>query len=65
MLHELVHVFTHADKSIFGFVGQVLLRPARVVADYLAGRRKRYFNPFQFLLLIVGLATLLAVKLHY
>ncbi|GAB2959555.1 hypothetical protein GCM10027048_28770 [Hymenobacter coalescens] len=65
VLHEIVHVFTHADKSVFGFVGQVLLRPGRVVADYLAGRRKRYFNPFQFLLLAVGLATLLSVQLHY
>jgi hypothetical protein len=65
VLHEIVHVFTHADKSVFGFVGQVLRHPGRVVADYLAGRRKRYFNPFQFLLLAVGLATVLAVKLHY
>ncbi|WP_165822146.1 DUF3667 domain-containing protein [Hymenobacter edaphi] len=65
VLHEILHVFTHADKSIFGFVGQVLTRPARVVADYLAGRRKRYFNPFQFLLLAVGVATVLAVQLHY
>lgn len=65
VMHEIVHVFTHADKSIFGFVGQVLTRPGRVVADYLAGRRKRYFNPFQFLLLAVGVATVLAVQLHY
>lgn len=65
VLHELVHVFTHADKSIFGFVGQVLWHPGRVVADYLAGRRKRYFNPFQFLLLAAGVATVLAVQLHY
>ncbi|UYZ61024.1 DUF3667 domain-containing protein [Hymenobacter latericus] len=65
VLHELVHVFTHADKSIFGFARQVLLAPGQVFADYLAGRRKRYFNPFQFLLLAVGLATLLSVKLHY
>lgn len=65
VLHELLHVFTHADKGIFAFVPLVLLRPGRLVADYLAGRRKRHFNPFQFLLLGVGLATLLGVKLHY
>jgi len=65
LLHEIVHVFTHADKSIFAFARQVLLRPGYVVADYLAGQRKRYFNPFQFLLLAVGLATLLSVQLHY
>ncbi|MDO7845627.1 DUF3667 domain-containing protein [Hymenobacter sp. M29] len=65
VLHEVLHVFTHADKGIFAFVPQVLFRPGRLVADYLAGRRKRHFNPFQFLLLVVGFATLLGVKLHY
>lgn len=63
--HEVLHVFTHADNTIVGFVPQVLLRPGRVVADYVAGRRKRYFNPFQFLLLAVGLVTVLATRLHY
>ncbi|KAA9332420.1 DUF3667 domain-containing protein [Hymenobacter busanensis] len=65
LLHELLHVFTHADKSIFGYAAQVLRYPGRVVADYLAGRRKVYFNPFQFLLLAVGFATLLSTQLHY
>lgn len=65
VLHEVAHVFTHADKGMAAFVPQVLLRPGRLVADYLAGRRKRYYNPFQFLLLLAGLATLLAKQLHY
>lgn len=63
--HEIMHVFTHADKGILAFVPLVLLRPGRLVADYLAGRRKRHFNPFQFLLIMVGVATLLAKKLGY
>ncbi|KUG09661.1 DUF3667 domain-containing protein [Solirubrum puertoriconensis] len=65
VLHELVHVFTHADKSIFGYAGQVLLHPGRVVADYLRGRRKHYFNPFQFLLIMVGLVTTAGLLLHF
>ena len=43
----------------------MLLRPGPLVADYLAGRRKRHFSPFQFLLLLLGLATLLSKQLHY
>lgn len=65
VLHEVLHVFTHADKGIFAFVPLVLFRPGWLVADYLSGRRKRHFNPFQFLLLAVGFVTLLGVKLHY
>jgi hypothetical protein len=63
--HEVFHVFTHADNTIVGYLPQLLLRPGRVVADYLAGRRRRYFNPFQFLLLMVGLTTAAAALLHY
>jgi hypothetical protein len=63
--HELFHVFTHADNTLVGYVPQLLFQPGRLVADYLAGRRKRYFNPFQFLLLVVGLATAAAALLHY
>lgn len=63
--HEVLHVFTHADKGIFAFLPQVLLRPGRLVADFLAGRRKRHFSPFQFLLLAVGLVTVVAQKTGY
>ncbi|MBC6697932.1 DUF3667 domain-containing protein [Hymenobacter puniceus] len=61
----MLHVFTHTDTSIIGYAPQIVLQPGRVVADYLAGRRKRYFNPFQFLLLVVGLAAAAALLLHY
>ena len=63
--HEIFHVFTHADNTIIGYIPRLLLQPGRVVADYLAGRRKRYFNPFQFLLIIIGLATAATAILHY
>jgi hypothetical protein len=63
--HEIFHVFTHADNTIVGYIPQLLLHPGQVVADYLAGRRKRYFNPFQFLLLVIGLTTLVAAALQY
>lgn len=65
VLHEMLHVFTHADKSLFAYIGHVLRRPGQVVADYWAGRRNRYFNPFQFLLLAVGAATVLTTVGRY
>lgn len=65
VLHELAHVFTHTDKGILAYLPQLLLRPGHLFADYRAGRRKHYFNPFQFLLLFVGFATAAAALLHY
>ncbi|MBK8609293.1 MAG: DUF3667 domain-containing protein [Chitinophagaceae bacterium] len=57
ILHELLHVFTHADKGIFSFAWQLLTRPGHIAQDLVAGKRKKYFNLFQYLIIIVGLAT--------
>jgi len=62
IFHELIHVFTHADKGIFSFARQVIVRPGEIALDLLAGKRKRYFNVFQYLIIIVGFVTFLMVK---
>lgn len=56
--HELWHALTHTDHSVFGLIKALLLRPGLVAAEYVAGHRKRYFNPFTFLVVAVGLSAL-------
>lgn len=65
VLHELVHVFTHADKGIFSFVWHIISKPGIIALDLVEGRRKRHFNLFQYLLLIVGFTTFLIVKTDF
>jgi hypothetical protein len=65
VLHELVHVFTHADKGIFRFAANIIVRPGLVALDFVEGRRKRHFNLFQYLIIIVGIATLLISKTKF
>jgi hypothetical protein len=55
--HDVIHAFTHADRSIFALIGALLARPGRVARDYIEGRRKRYFGPFAFLIISVGVAS--------
>ena len=62
VLHETIHVFTHADKGIFAFIPNILTRPGIMALEYVQGKRKKYFNPFQYLLLIVGVVVFLVVK---
>jgi hypothetical protein len=52
-LHELVHV----DRSALSLVRMLLLRPGYVARDYVDGRRKRYFGPFAFLVVIASIAA--------
>jgi hypothetical protein len=55
--HDLVHAITHADHSVFALVRSMLTRPGHVARDFVAGKRKRHFGPFAFLLITVGLAS--------
>jgi Protein of unknown function (DUF3667) len=59
VLHELLHVFTHADKGIFSFAWQLLYKPGHIANDLIEGRRKRYFNLFQYLVITLGIITYL------
>ena len=55
--HDLVHAITHADHSIFSLIKELTLRPGVVASEYVAGKRKKYFGPFAFLFILVGLAS--------
>jgi hypothetical protein len=55
--HDLLHAFVHADRSVLSLVRMLLVRPGTVALDYVQGRRKRYFGPFAFLAVIVGMTA--------
>jgi hypothetical protein len=55
IVHEFLHAFTHADKGFLGMIGDLLVRPGVVAREYVKGKRKKYFSPFTFFLLSVGI----------
>lgn len=58
--HEVLHAFTHADATIFSLITQLFRRPGKVLNDYIVlGRRKSYFNPFTFVILLGGVMLLI------
>ncbi len=64
ILHDLVHVFTHADKGFLFLTKELALRPGLTVKAYLAGRRKQYFNPFSYLMLTIAVSAFLTNYFH-
>jgi len=52
--HEVFHAFTHTDKGIFFLIKELFLRPGIVAKEYIAGKRKKYFNPFTFFLILAA-----------
>lgn len=65
--HDILHALTHADHSIFALVKQLAYRPGHVAREYVAGRRKKYFGPFPFVVISVGLASfmIIATGVHF
>jgi hypothetical protein len=63
--HEAFHAITHADKGIIHLFVQLLIRPGVVARAFIIeGKRKKYYNPVQYLLIIASIATFIVVTTH-
>lgn len=52
--HEFFHAFTHTDKGILHLLKGLATQPGVVAKEYIEGKRKKYFNPFTFFLILMG-----------
>lgn len=59
VLQNMFHGIFHCDRNILYTCYALFTRPGRMIADYIAGCRIRYFNPFTMLIITAGIATLL------
>ncbi|HYF30695.1 MAG TPA: DUF3667 domain-containing protein [Chitinophagaceae bacterium] len=57
--HDVIHAFTHADKGFLYLLREMIFRPGHIAREYVEGKRKRYFNPFSYLLIVVAVSTFL------
>ncbi len=58
--HDGVHYFTHADKGILGLLRDLVIKNGTVAKEYVGGRRKAYFPPLNFFLVIATLFVIIA-----
>ena len=64
LFHEAVHYFTHADKGIFHTTRALALQPGITAKEYIEGKRKKYFPPLNFLLIVAGLYVFSVTFFH-
>jgi hypothetical protein len=55
--HDLLHALMHVDRSGLSLIRMLLVRPGTVALNYVQGKRKRYFGPFSFLVVVVAAAS--------
>jgi hypothetical protein len=63
--HDLLHYFTHADKSFFSLVGALAVRPGVVAREYVDGKRAKYFKPVNFFLVVGTILVLMLTWFHF
>ncbi|NBB21050.1 DUF3667 domain-containing protein [Runella sp. CRIBMP] len=62
--HDVVHAFVHADKGVIHLTKELALKPGIVVKEYVTGKRKKYYNPFSYLVLTVAISAFLTHYFH-
>lgn len=64
--HDIVHAFTHTDKGFFFMMLQLFRRPGVVAREYIIeGKRRKYFMPFQYILIIGAIATFVVANSQF
>jgi len=54
LYHDVLHGVFNLEFGILFTAKQALLRPGKAALDYIAGKRKRYYNIFYLILLTIG-----------
>lgn len=54
-MHETTHAVTHTDKGILLLIKELFVRPGVVAREYAEGKRKKYFNPLTFILIMMAI----------
>ncbi len=67
LIKDLPHAVWHIDKGFLFNVIQLFKRPGYAIKDYLDGKRKNFYHPLSYMLIV--LATMLVamsfLKVHY
>jgi Protein of unknown function (DUF3667) len=63
VFHDFFHAVTHADKGLLRVLRELLFSPGVIYRQYFSGKRKSYFSPVTFFLLVMGLALIIGQQL--
>ncbi|MGH2553873.1 MAG: DUF3667 domain-containing protein, partial [Chitinophagaceae bacterium] len=64
LLHDLPYAVWHIDKGIVYNIIQLFKRPGYAIKDYLEGKRKPFYHPLSFMLIILATMYVLMQLLH-
>lgn len=54
LLHELPHAIWHVEKGFLYNVVELFKRPGYAIVDYIEGKRKNFFHPISYMLIMLA-----------
>ena len=64
ILHNFFHHFTHLNTGIFFLAKELYVKPGIVAKEYIEGKRNKYYNPFQYLIIIVAVIMFITINFN-
>lgn len=64
VLNEAFQSFTNADRGILYLLRWLPFKAGIISREYVDGQRKKYFNPFTFLILTIGITSFLSANFN-
>lgn len=64
VIKEAFQNFVNVDKGILYLLRWLPFKPGTISREYVNGRRKKYFNPFAFLILTIGITSFLSANFN-
>lgn len=58
LIHQFLVTFTNAERGIWLLLKGTSIRPGQTAIEFVEGKRKRYYNPFTFLAVVISLTLL-------
>ncbi len=62
LMADLWNSFTDTEQGILLTIKQLVYRPGYVARDYISGKRKTYFNPFRYLVVMLAIVLFFVLK---
>lgn len=58
IFHQLVITILNAERGLLRLLKGLVIRPGVTASEFVEGKRKRYYNPFTFLALVISFVLL-------
>jgi len=59
LFHDIIHGTFHFERGMLFTAKQAIVRPGKAALDYISEKRVNYYNIFYFILILIGITTLL------